>query len=418
MTTSAACRRLGGESGQTLIMVAILLPVMMGVSGLALDVGTLYHHRRRMQTAADAGALAGAYDVYRGRPGSAVATATRESGTNGFTNGTDGSTVTVHYPPVAGNHVGDTRFVEVIVDQAAPTWFMSLFGWNSVDVKARAVAGAGSNGANCVYVLDPSMDGAFQGNSSAVLDASCGIIVNSTDSDAMRTSSSAQVIATNVSITGGYAIASSSSITPTPVVGVPPEPDPLAYLQPPPSDGCDVTNFHVTTGTHTLSPGVYCRGMTIVNNGHVILQPGMYVLKGGGLDMQSNAILEGTGVTFFITEAPGFAYGTISLQSSTQIRVTAPTSGPYAGILFYQDPNAGTPNKSHHFESSTNALLEGALYFPTQQVKIHSSSNLDARYTIVVARALSMESSANFKVRSDYGGLSGGSPIKRISLVE
>ncbi len=62
-------RKRHGESGQTMIMVAILLPVMLGVSGLALDVGSLYSHKRRMQTAADAAALAGALEVNRGRPG-------------------------------------------------------------------------------------------------------------------------------------------------------------------------------------------------------------------------------------------------------------------------------------------------------------------------------------------------------------
>jgi hypothetical protein len=144
----------------------------------------------------------------------------------------------------------------------------------------------------------------------------------------------------------------------------------------------------------------------------------MYVIKGGGIDMQSGAILEGTDVTFFITEDTGFSYGVISMQSGTLMKVKAPTTGPYAGILFYQDPAAGTPSKSHHFESASGGYLEGALYFPTQQVKIHSTAALDAEYTLVVARAVSMESSSDVQIKSDYSSLSGGSPIKRISLVE
>ena len=43
---------------------------------------------------------------------------------------------------------------------------------------------------------------------------------------------------------------------------------------------------------------------------------------------------------------------------------------------------------------------------------------LDAEYTLVVCRALSMESGSDVMIKSDYSGLSGGSPIKRISLVE
>jgi hypothetical protein len=410
-------RKRHGESGQTMIMVAILLPVMLGVSGLALDVGSLYSHKRRMQSAADAAALAGALEVNRGRQAFATAMAQRESKRNGFENAVDGAAITVHYPPISGDHIGNMRFVEVVVDHAAPTWFMSLFGWDSVDVKSRAVAGAGANGKACVYVLDPTMNGAFQMNSSAKLNATCGIIVNSSDAEAVRGTAGASITATHVSITGGYQL-SGATITPTPVTGIPPAPDPLAYLTPPSKIGCDVVNYSANGVTETISPGVYCKGMKLVSGAHVYLNPGMYVIKGGGIDMQSGAILEGTDVTFFITEDTGFSYGVISMQSGTLMKVKAPTTGPYAGILFYQDPAAGTPSKSHHFESASGGYLEGALYFPTQQVKIHSTAALDAEYTLVVARAVSMESSSDVQIKSDYSSLSGGSPIKRISLVE
>jgi hypothetical protein len=158
--------------------------------------------------------------------------------------------------------------------------------------------------------------------------------------------------------------------------------------------------------------------MKLVSGAHVYLNPGMYVIKGGGIDMQSGAILEGTDVTFFITEGAGFPYGVISMQSGTRMVVKAPTTGPYAGILFYQDPTAGTELKSHHFESDSAGSLEGALYFPTQQVSLQSSAALDAEYTLVVARTVSMQSGSDIQIKSDYSALSGGSPIKRISLVE
>jgi Putative Flp pilus-assembly TadE/G-like len=411
-------RKKGSETGTVLPLAAMGMTAMIGFMGLALDAGALYNHRRVMQTAADAGALAGASEIYRAKIGMVTSSSQTATAENGFTHGTGGVTVTVNHPPTSGFYVGDARYAEVLISQPSPTYFMQLFGFDSVSVPARAVAGVGANGKNCVYVLDPSMPAAYQGESSAILDASCGVIVNSNNSRAITVSSSSVLQATSVSTTGNYQLNSSGRITPTPNVAVPPEPDPLAYLQPPSTAGCTMTGFHVTSGTTTLSPGVYCRGFSIVNNARVILRPGVYVIKGGGINLQSNAILEGTGVTIFITEGAGFPYGTLSFQSSTQVRLTAPTEGPYAGILFYQDPTAGTPNHSHHWESSTNSYFEGTLYFPTQQLRLHSSTTLDARYTLIVARTISMESSANFKVRSDYSGLSGGSPIKRISLVE
>ena len=51
--------RVRDECGAVLIMVALSSVALLGFLGLALDVGYMYHHRRVMQSAADAGAIAG-----------------------------------------------------------------------------------------------------------------------------------------------------------------------------------------------------------------------------------------------------------------------------------------------------------------------------------------------------------------------
>ena len=76
------------------------------------------------------------------------------------------------------------------------------------------------------------------------------------------------------------------------------------------------------------------------------------------------------------------------------------------------------PHHENRFASSMNSFIEGAVYLPTQVLRIESSTTLDAAYTIIIARNIRMESSANFKVRSNYSSLSGGSPVKKLTLVE
>ncbi len=49
-----------GQEGQTLVLVAISLFVLIAMAALAIDVTTLYAARAEMQRAADAAALAGA----------------------------------------------------------------------------------------------------------------------------------------------------------------------------------------------------------------------------------------------------------------------------------------------------------------------------------------------------------------------
>jgi hypothetical protein len=404
------------EKGAILPMVAIAMVTLFGFTGLAMDVGMLYRHRRVMQTAADAGALAGASEIYRRQTALVAGAARTATAANQFTDGADGVLVTVHYPPVSGFYAGNLMFVETVIGQPSPTYFMKALGWDSVQIPARAVAGVGASGRYCIYILDPAMAEAYRMENDAALDANCGIIVNSNHPSAMTAQNTSSVTATGISVTGGTVVAG-ATVSPTPVVGVPPEPDPLAYLQPPLIGGCSQTNFTRSSGTTTVSPGVFCGGIHLENNARLSLNPGMYIIRGGGLQIENVSVLEGTGVTFFLTDGFG-TYRPITFENATTVRLSAPTTGPYAGILFYQDPNAGTTSAIHRFENGTSSFLEGALYFPTQVLRFENLTNTEARYTLILAREMNMENLAGLRVRNDYGGLPGGSPVKRISLVE
>jgi uncharacterized membrane protein len=48
------------EGGQALVFVALSLLVLTGVVGLSVDMGYLRYTKRRLQTAADSAAVAGA----------------------------------------------------------------------------------------------------------------------------------------------------------------------------------------------------------------------------------------------------------------------------------------------------------------------------------------------------------------------
>src|SRR5689334_5075603 len=51
------------ERGSVLVVVAISLTVLLGIAALAIDLGGFRAHRRQLQTAADAAALAGAMQL-------------------------------------------------------------------------------------------------------------------------------------------------------------------------------------------------------------------------------------------------------------------------------------------------------------------------------------------------------------------
>ena len=53
----------GRETGQVLIMFALLMVVLIGFVSLAIDVGVFLHEKGRVQAIVDSAALAGAYDL-------------------------------------------------------------------------------------------------------------------------------------------------------------------------------------------------------------------------------------------------------------------------------------------------------------------------------------------------------------------
>src|SRR5262245_26816670 len=93
------CQR---RSGKVLVLFVLLLPVLLGLLGLVLDGGLLMAAQRHTQNAADAGAMAAAMDLLRGKSTS-TATATATTFVQDH-NGLSAAAVTVNIPPQSGAH--------------------------------------------------------------------------------------------------------------------------------------------------------------------------------------------------------------------------------------------------------------------------------------------------------------------------
>jgi Flp pilus assembly protein TadG len=415
--------------GAILPLVALSLVGIMSLMAMTIEAGSLLRERRAAQTAADAGAVAGASEIYREQPQDSVfASANAETARNGFANGTDGVTVTVYNGPISGRHIGDIEFVEVLVTRNVTTFFGGLLGRNSVTVHARGVAGYAAPSDGCLFTLEPEDEKALNVSSGSRLEVDCGIVVNSNDPKAVVIESAGALTGDALSVTGGVDISGGSMvISGINETGVPPSLDPLSYLQPPPFNPtqCDFNNTKVDSYgvTTVLNPGIYCMGIEITSNGTASLNPGLYILRGGGLKM-GGGLITGVGVSFFNTnarDADGGAekFGKIEMGSQSRANLSAMTTGPLAGILFYQDPAAGKPGVLYEnvIGSGSNAVFVGTLYFPTQPVELGASGSTTTINGGVVATMVTVTS--NSQVNMDMtSGLTGQVPIKRVSLVE
>jgi Flp pilus assembly protein TadG len=410
------------ERGYTLVFVALGLTVLLGCVGLSFDVGNLEYTQRRMQTAADAAAQSGAHEIQRGDPSGAVTAAQNDATSDGFANGTNNITVTVNNPPQTGYYVGSSTAVEAIITQSVPTLFMGLLNKKSVTVYARAVSAQVSS-SNCVFALDGSASDALQATNDAQVTINCGVVVDSTSSSALYATGSAQINATGVTVVGGYSTNNNGKISPTPITGVIPMADPLAYEQAPTVGSCTYTNYpnpgSMGGQTVTLSQGTYCNGINIANGMTGKLNPGLYIISGGGLNIAGGSTVTGTGVTFYITKGNGYSFAPVVINNGTNVTFTAPTSGSYAGLLFFQDRTITTSNTSNsvtQFAGGTTMNLTGALYFPGTQLDISNGTNASDAYTIIVADTISLEGGMTFN--GNYSSLNGIAPITVATLGE
>src|SRR5688572_120500 len=421
----------GERRGAMLVFVTLSMTGLCLFFGMVMDMGRVYHERRLEQKAADAAAIAGASEIYRGASTDTVKNRARAGATtHGYTNGTAGVTVTANHPPISGAFVGDVRFVEVRIDRPLNTFFARLLGYVTWPASARAVAGIGAPGRSCLYALDPSAEKSLEIQSNSHIVAGCGVVVNSTSSKALSVTSAGTLTATGgvIAVTGG---AEGGGWTPAPTTGVPAEPNPLSYLPRPSTVDapCNYTKVKVdASGTTTLNPGVYCGdgGYALEiggSNTNVVLNPGMYTLRGGGLKASgSTTTIRGAGICIVNTNAPlsqGGAdkFGKIDIGSGISITLSAMTTGPLAGILFYQDPLAGKPGDVYEniISSGSTMNLTGTLYFPTQSLILAHSGSAANINGGVVARTVDVTSGSRVNFTNPPRE---STPFKRISLVE
>jgi Flp pilus assembly protein TadG len=407
------------ESGQVVVLVVLMIAVLCGLTGLAVDEGMFQTDRRKMQAAADSAAIAGDEEILSGNSDSISTAAMTDAGKNGFTNGSDNVTVTVNNPPQSGSYSGDNNAVEVTVSAQRPTYFLNALGMSTINVSTRAVAHLG-NAPYCIDTLNPTAANSLSLFGVALLQT-CGIVNNSTSDHAFGIFGVALWHASSIGIVGNYDFDLLPFVSPRPVTGIAPVRDPLARLQPPSFGGCDHTNFSLgLISIATMNPGVYCGGITLTGAAILHLNPGTYVIRGGGLNILGASVIAGSGVTFYITGDSTYPYKGVNIAAASVHSLTAPTSGAMEGILFFQDRDISAATAAANPNNIVGAALaryEGTFYFPTTTLNYTINASV-AAYTAMVADQIKINLVAAGYVNNDYSSLADGSPLKAVTLGE
>jgi Putative Flp pilus-assembly TadE/G-like len=339
----------------------------------------------------------------------------------------------------AGEFAGDPGKVEVILGRTHHTFFAAIIGLANIDVSSSAVGAfdTGDSNTSSLIALDPSnfcSSGKTHGTGNITIhplipDTLGGYVhVNSTcgsGSPDTTCSSSGQgglnlsgngatVTAPHIYVTG--TCKSSGNLVGSLTEGAVQIGDPLLELPPPsfgapnPGGQCGIggplstpTSAACGSGTMkwsgtacvvdgvtstcvSLQPGVYYNGWQIANNLTLVLAPGIYVIAGGGVGLNAGgsitSVQGGAGgpapVMIFNTDNPTTHTGQAPLDFTAQsaLKLRAIDSGPYQGILIWNDGNGSNPTAPVTLGGQTSLNIAGTVYSPKGLVTLEGGSGV------------------------------------------
>jgi hypothetical protein len=350
-----------GERGQVVILLAFCMTVLLGFTGLAIDVGMLFRAKRNLQIAADAGAVAGARTLlYSGSNSSAQSAGAAAAQTNHYGSGTsgtaagDGSLATINIPPASGP-ITSGRYVEAIVSFPHPTFFMNVLGFTSVTVQARAVAGLTAYGTDCIWLGATAGTGLWMKGSATINAPNCGIYVNSPSSNALYAQDNGDYVdSAYLDVVGNAQNDAFHSGSTPPTYKSAPRPNPYPNYNSPST--CDQTVTAATVTSFTLNAGAstVCfsnAGGVTIGSGTALTFPGAtngvtYVFQ-HGVNVAGNVTFgsgtcSGSGVNTVCTGTTNGATIDVDQGQFTQgnniLNVYAPTAGTYNGTALLVPP--------------------------------------------------------------------------------
>ncbi|MBS3960544.1 MAG: hypothetical protein KGZ61_01725 [Sandarakinorhabdus sp.] len=379
--TDQVKRLLGDRRGAIALIFAASTPVIVGSVGLAVDTIQWTTAKRQIQRQADSGAIAGAYGL--AQSANVRATVTSDIAKNNFV---DLATAPViENAPTVGPFAGNARAVRVALAAEMRLPFSSILMTEPVRISAEATAALVSNGEYCAISLESGNTTGINMTGNATIDLNCGMATNSVSANSVSAGGSSRITASPIMGVGG--LRPSSNYGPGTVLipyGVP-QPDPFAALPGTFPLGSNQNGNVGSNQTRTLNPGTY-------NNfrlqGNVTLNPGIYYLNGTDFDVGSQARVSGSGVVIILTGSGPANIGQANINGGATINLTAPTTGTYAGVLFYQDRRAPATNQTNKMNGNSTSTFRGAMYFPNQELQFNGTTGMNTNCIQLVARRL------------------------------
>lgn len=388
-----AARLRRSEQGSIALKFAFAGPavILLGVGGI--DLMAVHTAKARLQSIADAAALAGAPALALATDGSAA----RERA-DAFVRGQMGEWAEA--PTYEASYEilnrGGQRAIRVLLRGHRTSFFANMLppgGWNFIGDATASTAGltplcvliSGSNGAKLLNIKDSSQMKA----PACLVHSNRDILVEGGN----ITAASVQAVTT----AGG-------SISPSASTGAAPIDDPFADLdlERDPALGAlcspmELANrVKVSSGVHYVQAGRHCGGIEAYGAARVVLAPGEHFFLQGALVVKEDARLEGQDVVLFFDTMSKFDFTDRALVS-----LDGRKTGPYAGIVMgaMRDNRQDFVISADHVES-----LLGVIYVPSARLIVDGDADVarDSAWTVIVAKEMQMKGAPSLFINANY----------------
>lgn len=402
------------ERGQAIILIVFAIIGLVALTGLTVDGGLAYSDRRHAQNTVDSAAWAAALARARSRDiqSSALAIANQ----NGYTNDGQQSVVTVTVADVPNGVCPSTgKDITVQIVSNVDTFFAPVIGVRKVSNTVTATSRACDS-----KIVNSNGDPYYAGFSVvATKTAECGNgLVDK--SLFMNGSSNLQVWGGDLGsaspdgnciyFKGGQAqlkkaesgTACADIVTSAPAS----EASQANYKSVQGQDGCGNKIYgqafpappedlnitcegNATISGNTMSPGNYSgSGGTIFPNGATVLNPGVYCVD-GGMKVNANVKLSGTGVTIVLKS------GNLHWNGTSEVKLSAPTSGSTKGLLIYMPPS----NSSDvDINGNSNAKITGTVLAQNSDCFFAGSGQLQKQTLQFICNTWGMDGSGQAEI--------------------
>jgi len=398
---------LARKDGIASLWTVVLIVLFVSFVGLAIDTGFLVWTGQKLQIGADASALAGAgrlqyepllvrtaaIDTALANTAAGVPIELRENGGNLA----DGDIVIGRFDRDTGAFDSTSGFPNAVMVNARRTdaslggpidlLFGQIMGFNTAEVARQAIAIYGGGTGVGLLVLDNNSECALEIRGNPYVDLEGGaIIVKSDDPCAVCFQGNPEFDAAMVITEGETCITGNIPDEQLPDCYSTdsckeneedtPE-DPLALLPKPywdPVSGPDLGTISDDSGS-PFQPGYYSGGIDLTG-GDIVLEPGIYILDGAGLDIRGNTNFTAEGVMFYITGT-----GSVDLAGNGYITMTPPDPEEYGGIVPLTNPQYSVyegvtvfQDRDNHIEGNilgtSDFNFKGTWYFPENKISV------------------------------------------------